>query len=157
MTITYDPTPGALYATCKTCGIDLPDEDAASRHRSETMTPVSEGAVTARGHTTSTLNPSRTTRVRHAVEDILEDAASDDPDLDLRDMTFTLGDGAAEQAADDLMRKVDAGQFSAREVDAVLTDYPDFEKAWREASDWETRTADERPSNHPTLPLGDAG
>lgn len=149
----YDPDPEMTYAKCKTCGINLPDEEAASRYRSETMVPVNDGAVTARGHTTTTLNPDRATRVRRAVEGILEDAASDDPDLDLRDMTFTLSDSAADEAVDTLMRKVDEGYYSAREVDAVLTGYPDFEGAWREASDWETRTADDPPPNHPTLPL----
>lgn len=149
----YDPDPDMTYAKCKTCGINLPDEETASRHRSETMTPVNEGAVTGRGHSTTTLNPSRATRVRRAIESILEDAASDGPNLDLRDMTFTLSDDAADEAADTLMRKVDAGHYSAREVDAALTGYPDFWNAWREVSDWETRTADDPPPNHPTLPL----
>lgn len=154
MTTLYDPTPGALYATCKTCGIDLPDEDAASRHRSETMAPVSDGAVTARGHATRTFNPSRETRVRRAIERVLEDASEDYVNLDLRTMTFELEDGAAEEAADSLLRNVEAGHYSAREVDAALASYPDFKEAWREASDWEARTADDPPPNHPTLPLG---
>lgn len=149
----YDPDPDMTYAKCKTCGINLPDEETANRHRSETMTPVNEGAVTARGHATTTLNPSRATRVRRAIENILEDAASDDPNLDLRDMTFTLSDGAADEATDTLMRKVDEDYYSAREVDAALASYPDFQKAWKDASDWETRTANDPPPDHPTLPL----
>lgn len=153
MTTTYDPTPGALYATCKTCGIDLPDEEAATRHRSETLRPVSEGATTARGHTTRLLNPTRTTRVRRAVVRTLEEAVQGDADLDLQTMTFTLSDEAAEDAANALLQEVEAGRYSAREVDAVLTGYSDFEDAWREASDWETRTADDPPADHPTLPL----
>lgn len=153
MTALYDPAPDALYATCKTCGIDLPDEESASRHRSETMTPVNEGSVTARGHTTQTLNPSREDRVRRAIERVLEEAAEGYVDLDLRTMTFDLTDGAGEEAADSLLRDVEAGHYSAREVDAVLASYPDVQEAWREASGWETRTADGPPSDHPTLPL----
>lgn len=155
MTTVYDPTPGALYATCKTCGIDLPDEATASRHRSETIAPVNEGAVTARGHTTSVLNPSRATRVRRAVVRTLEDAVREDADLDVQTMTFALADEAAEGAAEALLREVGAGRYSAREVDAVLAGYSDFENAWREVSGWEVRTVDGPPLNYPTLPLGD--
>lgn len=155
MTSLYDPAPDLLYATCKTCGIDLPDEETASRHRSETMIPVSDGSVTARGHTTRTLNPSRKTRVRRAIERVLKDESEAYVNLDLRTMTFELEDEAGEEAADSLLRNVEAGYYSAREVDAVLTSYPDFQKAWRDASDWEARTANDPPPDHPTLPLGD--
>lgn len=134
MTFTrFNPDPDKPYGTCVTCGIELATTEEAQEHRSATVKPVTDGAVVARGHRTRGTNPPRDERVRHYIEQVLEDAVEDNHDIDFSTRSFTVTDGAVDKAIEALLRDAERGNLAYPEITANLKREPEFYDAWLEA------------------------
>lgn len=101
------------YAVCKTCGVDLPTPDDASRHAKETMQPI-DGTVNARSHTWQVINPTPQELAEREVRWVVEGA--------LTDFCFELD------------RLIERGKVTREQVTEALRGYSDFADSWE---DWE--------------------
>lgn len=134
MTFTrFSPIPDKPYGSCVTCGIELATKDDASTHMRETMKPVKEGSVTARGHSTRATNPPREDRVRRYIESVLEEAVEDNHDIDFSTRSVIVTDRAVDDAIETLLADAERGDLAYAEVTENLKRQDEFEDAWRDA------------------------
>lgn len=130
-----NPNPNLPYATCSSCGIELPTKAEADQHMNETVAPVSDkSGVIARGHRVSITNQTREGRVQAQINSILERAVEDNPGIiDTQCWEIEITDEAVEQATEELLAAVERGDVAYSEVTRVLKRQPQFIEAWREA------------------------
>lgn len=107
MSTRFDPESDQPYGACKTCGLEIPTEDASRTHLDETR---ENGR--GRSHTIQITNPARPTRIMGFVDYEVE--------------------AAIREGLDEIQRLVDQGDATAEEVTEALSWHTKFQDIWKQ-------------------------
>lgn len=106
----FDPTPGAPFGHCLTCGTVFAAEEDANEHMNTTLEDAKARGEAPRSHSVRHTNPTRPTRIRRRVMSIVDDALED--------------------AMCEMDRLLEAGDVTEAEIVTALGGTPDFQEAW---------------------------
>jgi hypothetical protein len=113
-----EPDPDVPYASCESCGTELPTQRAAREHLDSTGGPAAdEPGIISREHRIRITNPSRAERAASQVEQIISEAVH---------LAIPV-----EVLVRSLQEAVDRGDLAYSEVTDALRHRPEFCEAWR--------------------------
>lgn len=114
LTDRFRPEADVQYGKCKTCSIDLTTRQEVDIHMNATLAEATAKGERS-GHTVRILNPSRESRIRSEVADLVEEAISE-----------------VMSKLEDLVYRNHITEAEAKEA---ISHEPDFAEAWEDYCD----------------------